>query len=435
MAVRQYVGARYVPKFFNGESGSTEWVNGLSYEPLTVVTYLGNSFTSKKPVPPEIGAPNENQDYWANTGNYNAQVEIYREETEKVKNDLNNYIVKNDETLNNYIIKNDEAINNLETQVSKINSEIIKDKEILGLIIGDSYTTHDPNSGGVTYTKNFGETLVELGYLTSQKSYGVNGARYALNSTSNFKQQLETASTDDSFNNDDVDIIIIEGGQNERFESDFSTSSFYNRLYSNVKDTIKYAKSMFKNAKIYCVPIFWDGYTQKAFDFKKIWDAIYNSACDNGAITDSTSLYWGRGTSYTWGTDHQHPTYDTLVKMCNKCGNLINGGKNVIDITNVCLPLTTFTQCKVVGYTLGRDSVDIALTGYNTTAIPYNTILAYVYPPYANNQTFCPGTISSTGENTAMFTVTIEDNRTGDIKCLKEIPAGERFYVVIRQEL
>lgn len=435
MAVRQYVGARYVPKFFEGENGSTEWVNGLSYEPLTVVTYLGNSFTSKKPVPPEIGAPNENQDYWANTGNYNAQVEIYREETEKVKNELNNYIAKNDETVNNYIIKNDEAVNNLETQVSKINSEIIKDKEILGLIIGDSYTTHDPNSGGVTYTKNFGETLVELGYLTSQKSYGVNGARYALNSTSNFKQQLETASTDDSFNNDDVDIIIIEGGQNERFESDFSTSSFYNRLYSNVKDTIKYAKLLFKNAKIYCVPIFWDGYTQKAFDFKKIWDAIYNSACDNGAITDSTSLYWGRGTSYTWGTDHQHPTYDTLVKMCNKCGNLINGGKNVIDVTNVCLPLTTFTQCKVIGYTISRDSVDIVLTGYNTTAIPANTILAYVYPPYANNQTFCPGTISSTGENTAMFTVTVEDNRTGDIKCLKEIPANERFYAVIRQEL
>ena len=252
MAVRQYVGARYVPKFFEGENGSTEWVNGLSYEPLTVVTYLGNSFTSKKPVPPiSIHAPNENSEYWANTGNYNAQVEIYREETEKVKNDLNNYIIKNDETVNNYIIKNDDAINKLETQVSKINNEIIKDKEILGLIIGDSYTTHDPNSGGVTYTKNFGETLVELGYLTSQKSYGVNGARYALNSTSNFKQQLETASTDDSFNNDDVDIIIIEGGQNERFESDFSSSNFYTRLYDNVKDTIKYAKTVFKNAYLF----------------------------------------------------------------------------------------------------------------------------------------------------------------------------------------
>ena len=44
---RQYIGARYVPKFFDN-NGSTEWVKGIGYEPLTIVTYLNNSFTSKK---------------------------------------------------------------------------------------------------------------------------------------------------------------------------------------------------------------------------------------------------------------------------------------------------------------------------------------------------------------------------------------------------
>lgn len=80
---RQYVGARYVPKLMG------EWNKALQYEALSIVTYLGNSFTSKIPVPSNIEITNE--DYWVNTGNYNAQVEQYRAETEKVKNTLKYY--------------------------------------------------------------------------------------------------------------------------------------------------------------------------------------------------------------------------------------------------------------------------------------------------------------------------------------------------------
>ena len=70
---RQYVGARYVPKLMG------EWNKSLQYEALSVVTYLGNSFTSKVSVPANIDISNEK--YWVNTGNYNAQVEEYRQET------------------------------------------------------------------------------------------------------------------------------------------------------------------------------------------------------------------------------------------------------------------------------------------------------------------------------------------------------------------
>ena len=40
--VRQYVGARYVPVFAN----PLEWSDTREYEPLTIVTYQGNSYTS-----------------------------------------------------------------------------------------------------------------------------------------------------------------------------------------------------------------------------------------------------------------------------------------------------------------------------------------------------------------------------------------------------
>lgn len=73
---RQYVGARYVPKIMG------EWNKTLQYEALSIVTYMGNSFTSKIPVPPNIEIDNTN--YWVNTGNYNAQVEGYRQDVENL---------------------------------------------------------------------------------------------------------------------------------------------------------------------------------------------------------------------------------------------------------------------------------------------------------------------------------------------------------------
>lgn len=75
----KYVGARYVPLF----SDPIEWDKGNSYEPLTIVTYQGSSYTSKQYVP--VGIDIENEAYWALTGNYNAQFELYRQEVEKLK--------------------------------------------------------------------------------------------------------------------------------------------------------------------------------------------------------------------------------------------------------------------------------------------------------------------------------------------------------------
>ena len=82
--IRQYVGARYVPKF----ASPVEWASGTSYEALTIVTFNNASYTSKVPVPPTVGDPANNPQYWALTGNYNAQVEQYRQETETVSNNL-----------------------------------------------------------------------------------------------------------------------------------------------------------------------------------------------------------------------------------------------------------------------------------------------------------------------------------------------------------
>lgn len=80
MAVRQYIGARYVPKL------DGEWSSEKVYEPLTIVMYNNGSYTSKKNV--SAGILPTNTEYWAFTGNYNAQVEAYRQEVNTYKDEV-----------------------------------------------------------------------------------------------------------------------------------------------------------------------------------------------------------------------------------------------------------------------------------------------------------------------------------------------------------
>lgn len=75
---RQYVGARYVPIFGRRDSDNINWDNSDAYEPLTIVLYNGDSYTSKRYVP--AGVDIMDTDYWVITGRYNAQVEQYRQE-------------------------------------------------------------------------------------------------------------------------------------------------------------------------------------------------------------------------------------------------------------------------------------------------------------------------------------------------------------------
>lgn len=74
-----YIGARYVPKIVG------EWSADIAYEPLTVVLYQGTSYTSITYVPKGIIPSESTKQYWSLTGNYNAQVEMYRQEVERLK--------------------------------------------------------------------------------------------------------------------------------------------------------------------------------------------------------------------------------------------------------------------------------------------------------------------------------------------------------------
>lgn len=70
MAVREYVGARYVPKF--SEINGGVWDNTYTYEALEIVKYGNDYYTARQPVP--VGANILDTTYWVLTGNYNGAI-------------------------------------------------------------------------------------------------------------------------------------------------------------------------------------------------------------------------------------------------------------------------------------------------------------------------------------------------------------------------
>ena len=112
-----YIGARYVPKIIG------EWNNSIEYEPLSIVTNQGASFTSKTYVP--VGVDINNTDYWVNTGNYNAQIEYYRQETARVQTGLDD--LKGDVTnIETNVSENTENITNLTQEISTVKTNVEK---------------------------------------------------------------------------------------------------------------------------------------------------------------------------------------------------------------------------------------------------------------------------------------------------------------------
>lgn len=188
---RQYIGARYVPKFFDDGKGSSEWISGLSYEPLTVVTHLGNTFTSKKPVPANTEITDTN--YWVVTGNYNAQVEEYRQETVRVANDLATEVA-NRESADNNILKN------IEDAKDANKTEIV--------LFGDSWVdyTNNPNNVRIPQVLNSCTGMGVHNY-----SYGGTG----FIAEKGYMKQIDDFVSDNTFDHTKVSCCILIAGLNE----------------------------------------------------------------------------------------------------------------------------------------------------------------------------------------------------------------------------
>ena len=222
-----YIGMRYVPKF----ATPANWDNSRDYEPLIIVTHEGASYTSKTYVP--TGVDIKNETYWALTGNYNAQVEKYREETEYAKKTIDS---------------NTDRIANLENYVT--NRRYV--------FITDSYG--DNNAGALGYT---GNTWVEFCCESLGITMGVDGFKIASAgagfciSNNSFLSALQN-NINSITNKDTITDIVVCGGCNDNGASN-------EVLTTAIRTFVDYCKTVFPIAKVSVGYIGW--FNTSTFDF------------------------------------------------------------------------------------------------------------------------------------------------------------------------
>lgn len=204
--VRQYVGARYVPVFAN----PLEWSDTREYEPLTIVTYQGNSYTSMQYVPTGIGIADTA--YWALTGNFNAQVEAYRAEVRAFDDRINANaaaISANTAAIN----ANATAINANAAAINANAAAIAQEKTDrttnVMLAFGDSYGVDDISQGPV-----WCEITANKLQATELHNYCVSGATFNTTKEKNFFVQVDKAISEIK-NPEYVKYVGIVGGTND----------------------------------------------------------------------------------------------------------------------------------------------------------------------------------------------------------------------------
>lgn len=274
---RQYVGARYVPKVMG------EWNKALQYEALSIVTYLGNSFTSKVPVPANIDISNKT--YWVNTGNYNAQVEAYRQETAHLKNDLNNEIINR---------KNDTKDNIL--------------------WIGDSYS--------VNYNHKLPNGVRNMLNAKNWYEYSKGGAGFAgAWAGASFNDLIEQAKQEMSATQKEmIKYVYIVGGAND---SSFSWVDIKPKVISTVQN----ARNSFPNAQVSFI------FASCAFTtFQDLLAKTKNIANDNYVpCIFAMPYYYLSGSLYN--TDNLHFTEDATNYIISVISNLLCGSSFIPTIT------------------------------------------------------------------------------------------------------
>lgn len=204
--VRQYVGARYVPVFAN----PLEWSDTREYEPLTIVTHQGNSFTSMQSVPTGISIADTA--YWALTGNFNAQVEAYRAEVRAFDDRIN----ANASAINanaSAITANASAITANAAAINENAAAIAQEKTDrttnVMLAFGDSYGVDSISQGPV-----WCEITANKLQATELHNYCVGGATFNTTKEKNFFVQVDKAISEIK-NPEYVKYVGIVGGTND----------------------------------------------------------------------------------------------------------------------------------------------------------------------------------------------------------------------------
>lgn len=311
--VKQYIGARYVPIFGRKNENTIEWDNSKPYEPLSVVTYQGNSYTSKQYVPSNIEITDET--YWALTGNYNAQIEQYRQETARKLNTVAHDDSLTGEGTTNNPLKLSDNIKNTLQQVPNIQQEVTTNNTRMKrnyVLLGDSWT--------VVHDYALYKQLKQLNPNSKWYDYGVGGSV-----VQQLPQQIAKAQQDTTLHVEEITDVIIVMGTNNVFWKNLNG-------YSDITATdaftaFKSVKDYFPTANIHYFPN-----NSKTLNEgrNRLYRNIINGAIKANIQVHPESLYWLAGKLSAYNGDDQegvqHLSDNGYISFANFINNIVHGG-------------------------------------------------------------------------------------------------------------
>lgn len=309
MATTQYIGARYVPLFYEDTDGGNQWESGVTYAPLTIVTYNSTSYTSKKNVPSTIGAPPTAPSYWVATSNVPGEVSSIQTRLDAIETDY------------------------AETKYLKTL------KGVPCLLMGNSWADGTGGTSGrgfPYYMQLFSDCDADIvqqrggDFIDTANEY----ADYPNKTAQEALELWAAAQTSDHL--EEIKLVVYGGGLNDAGIG----GDVYALEYAAVEAFIQKARELMPNAQICIVPL--PGLDKFAnMGEYRLFLAIYHAAVANGAISTPyySSWFYGR-LEYKTSDNNYHHLNDAGYQLCaNYILSLLQGwdGKVVLN------PFTSMT--------------------------------------------------------------------------------------------
>lgn len=326
MANNIYIGNRYVPVFAN----PVEWDNLREYEPLTIVTYQGTAYTSRKTVP--VGTALSNTDYWVVTGNYNAQVEQYRQEVADLSDEVDDM---KDGTVSGSLQNQIDNMNDGSVSGSlqnQINNIVNSTRHFL--CVSDSYG--EAPTTAKSWIAKFANIVGSSNVTSATKGgYAFSPASY----NAPFKDLITPGAVDtgvpSSYDVTKVTDIIVLGGFNDR-------STAISTIMSAISAFCTYARSTYPNLKnIYIGAVGWSmnsehiatlnhGNYMIAYKRCGEYGAIYLDGIEN--VMHDFNLFTAEAPSsnvHVLPYNYVHPNEAGSIYIADYLVSALNGGASV----------------------------------------------------------------------------------------------------------
>lgn len=373
---KKYVGKRYVPKIMG------EWNILTPYESLCIVTHSGTSYTSKKDVP--VGIEITNESYWVITGNYNAQVEGYRQEVQEVNSRLAD--IENEKSTKLEVEIERQRINSF---TSLAQGSTTGDAELIDARVG---------ADGVTYANTGSAVRGQFNKIADD----VNSLKVEVSNLFQNPKMLPTIGSASY-----VGVTYTNGIPT--FDNAIANFSFRsdvgNALYSSKKYLLRYhlkatndthtrmiVRAGILDGSTYVLPIT-DIIDQNA-TANHIYDAYYE---------------------FTISADVSNPRFVTSVVFSNTSGSFIPGANTIIDWYDISIiDITNLTDDEIEAIKYLLNKMDFGIVGkipvVNISNYSYRAKVANVAesvtPPYVGKKVLVMGdSIMSVGINTVQTVI------------------------------